>query len=226
MAGPLGRREPTDWEHVERYPLRALAETPTRVPVVIGVNWYTAMDAPAERNGRWWLDEARDLGTVRGGHCVCLRPYGVTDAAGWWDFYDQGQEGACVGFGWSRAMSLLNRKRYAAEWLYHQAQLADEWASTPPEEGTSVRAGGDVLRSAGHMVAGQLAPAAGEGISAFRWATTADEIVAALGFPASATHVPLLNSWGRGYPRTTWTSVELLARLLHEEGEFAVPTDR
>ena len=29
-----------------------------------------------------------------------------------------GPEGACVGFGCSRMMSLLNRKRYDARWLW------------------------------------------------------------------------------------------------------------
>ena len=31
----------------------------------------------------------------------------TTGGEGWWDFYDQGTEGACVGFGCSRMMSLL-----------------------------------------------------------------------------------------------------------------------
>jgi hypothetical protein len=46
-------------------------------------------------------------------------------------------------------MSLLNRKRYDAGWLYHEAQRIDEW---PGEDydGTSVRAGMDVLRTEGH----------------------------------------------------------------------------
>src|SRR5690242_6882289 len=40
----LGRFVPDDWRHVERYPLTALSEAdrPTRAPVVIGVNWYSA----------------------------------------------------------------------------------------------------------------------------------------------------------------------------------------
>src|SRR5215212_4104686 len=44
----LGRFIPDDWEHVERYPLTALSaeEQPARVPVVIGVNWYSEFDNP------------------------------------------------------------------------------------------------------------------------------------------------------------------------------------
>lgn len=65
--------------------------------------------------------------------------------------YDQGAEGACVGFALSWAMSILNRRFYDAFALYHEAQRVDEW---PGEEyaGTSVRAGCDVLRDRGHRM--------------------------------------------------------------------------
>ena len=52
----LGRRVPTDFEHVERYPLRALAmaEQPANVPMAIGINWYREFDTPVRgRDGRW-----------------------------------------------------------------------------------------------------------------------------------------------------------------------------
>lgn len=229
MAGALGRREPTDWEHVERYPLRALAadDQPTTVPVVIGVNWYTAMDRPTERNGRWFLETSpAGLGSLRGGHSVVLRPRGVVDPLSWWAFYDQGQEGACVGFAWSRAMSLLNRRRYDAPWLYGEAQLRDEWADTPPEEGTSVRAAGNVLRHVGHRRLRTAEPRLEDGIQVYRWASSVEDVVRTLGYPASATHVPMLNSWGRDYPHITWVELELLDGLRREDGELAVPTDR
>jgi len=38
--------------------------------------------------------------------------------------------------------------------------------------------------------------------------------------------VPFLNSWGRGYPHRTWMPDDVLERLMDEEGEVAVPTDR
>src|SRR5262249_26468429 len=110
MAGKLGRREPRTWDHVDKYPLGALASAaqPTRVPVVLGINWYTNFDSPVKDGLTYWIGRG-DLGTVRGGHAICARPWGVTDGAPWWDFYDQGSEGACVGFSASRMMTLLNR---------------------------------------------------------------------------------------------------------------------
>lgn len=93
--------------------------------------------------------------------------------------YDQGAEGACVGFGESILMSILNRKLYDARWLYQQAQLIDEWADTPPAGGTSLRAGFDVLRDRGHRrlyAARSRAEEMDEGIvDVNRWLTTVDE---------------------------------------------------
>ena len=72
-------------------------------PVVIGVNWYTEFDKPT-RTPRATLDRTdAKLTKVRGGHCVCLKPRGDSDPDAWWDFYNQGSEGACVGFGMSRS---------------------------------------------------------------------------------------------------------------------------
>ena len=110
----------------------------------------------------------------------------LQDSQSWWDFYDQGKEGACVGFGCSRMMSLLNRKRYDARWLWDWAKSSDEWPDTNPgdDQGTSVRAACDILRSRGHVPwkdaykgrtykqRDKEEPAAGEGITANRWAKT------------------------------------------------------
>jgi hypothetical protein len=68
----------------------------------------------------------------------------------WIRKYDQGREGACVGFAWSWAMSILNRMFYAARKLYLEAQYRDIWGETPPEEGTSIDAGGIILVEQGH----------------------------------------------------------------------------
>jgi hypothetical protein len=156
MHKPLGRRTPTDFEHVTRWPLTATTTPAKPVPVAIGVNWYSAFDTPEKDNrGRWWIGRG-DLGSVRGGHCVCLEPGAGNerDTPGWYGFYDQGREGACVGFGCSRMMSLLNRKRYDARWLWDRAKEVDEWPDTNPgdDNGTSVRAALDVLRTRGHVV--------------------------------------------------------------------------
>jgi hypothetical protein len=75
--------------------------------------------------------------------------------------------------------------RYESRWLYLQAQLADEWDDTPPEEGTSVRAGCEVLRTIGHrrvQAGGVGEPNLAHGITAYRWATGVDEIRAAIAY--------------------------------------------
>ncbi len=50
-------------------------------------------------------------------------------------------------------MSLLNRKRYDARWLWDWAKSTDEWPETNPgdDQGTSVRAACEILRSRGHV---------------------------------------------------------------------------
>lgn len=238
-SGSLGRRAPTDWTHVQLYPLTALTtdERPTGVPMPIGVNWYVEFDDPVRgRDGRWRVAADGRLTQLRGGHCVCLLPSRHTgpsltwrDARGWWRFYDQGAEGACVGFGLSRMMSLLNRRRYDARWLYRTAQLRDEWDNTPPAEGTSVRAGLDVLRLEGHRRVRWLRTYPtdlDEGVAANRWAGSIDDVVGTLGLAPDENEAPFLNSWGTDYPRVVWMPLTVLERLLHEDGEFGVVTDR
>lgn len=93
--------------------------------------------------------------------------------------YDQGQEGACVGFAWSWAMSILNHRFYAARKLYLEAQMIDPYADTPPEEGTSTVAAAQILQQQGHwrFARGVTFPLAlTEGIAQFRMAKTVDEI--------------------------------------------------
>ncbi len=96
--------------------------------------------------------------------------------------YDQGDTSQCVGFSCSWATSILNRHYYDAPWLYRQAQLIDEW---PGEsyDGTSVRAGLDVLHDQGHVqvMRGKDRPLDyAAGIAEFRWATTVDQIRTAI----------------------------------------------
>jgi hypothetical protein len=240
MPGALGRRTPADWEHLEKWPLAALPaeEQPRGVPVVLGVNWYTAFDAPVKIGSRWWVGRG-SLGSIRGGHCICVPSPAQLDLYTWWDFYDQGHEGACVGFGSSRAMSLLNRRRYDARWLWDRAKAQDDWPDTNPgdDEGTSVRAAMDVLRGWGHVrwqhqyegrtwqQRADEPPRLADGIAANRWAATTDEVIAALG-AYRYDACPFLNSWGRGYPHKTWMPWETLQRLLTEDGEAALVTDR
>jgi hypothetical protein len=158
--GGLGRRVPTDFTHVEKYPLRAAIQDPLDELVV--------PPKPAEVG----------LG---------LPPY--------WKTWDQGNEGACVGFGGSVMMGVTNSRqywrlhkvtqqfRYDPWWLYNEAQLVDEWAETPPEEGTSVNAACKILKAKGHcrVYRSVINPVnVDEGISAYRWATTVDEMRAAI----------------------------------------------
>lgn len=107
-----------------------------------------------------------------------------------WD-WDQGHEGACVGFGSSMMMSILNKKRYIPTWLWNEAKIIDEWPDTNPgdDNGTSVRAACDILRSKGHVAKrwGFLKPKLVEGITANRWATSIDQIrtTISLGVPVA-----------------------------------------
>ena len=97
MSGPLGRRPPSDWTHVDKYPLMASMVPAKPTPVVIGVNWYVEFDAPQKDDqGHFWIARDGKLSKVRGGHCVCLKPKGTNDPDAWWDFYNQGEEGRRV----------------------------------------------------------------------------------------------------------------------------------
>jgi hypothetical protein len=225
----LGRRAPSDWRHVERFPLTAASLPDRPSPVVLGINWYEAFEQPEQRSdGRWWIRET-NLGGVLGGHAICVKPGLLTDPLGWWDFYNQ-IGGSCVGYSESRAMSLLNRTRYWGLWLYEEAQKIDEW---PGEdyEGTSVRAGFEILRTVGHqrLIGGYIqAPRLQDGIAAYRWASSVDDVHQTIRMPLadSLGAVPLLNSWGKSYPRVVWLPDSVLDRLLGEYGEAGLVTDR
>ena len=86
---------------------------------------------------------------------------------GWWG--DQGQTPECVAFAWTHWLEDGPIEQpdpppiVDPDWLYHQAQLVDEWPGTN-YDGTSVRAGAKVLSSKGF-------------ISAYHWATTLSEVV-------------------------------------------------
>jgi|HubBroStandDraft_6_1064221.scaffolds.fasta_scaffold03612_3 hypothetical protein len=239
--GPLGRNTPSNFDHVTAAPISELAAAPVDVPVSIGTNWYTSFDAPTQvSDGSWHLPDAKsNLGTVRGGHCTVLAPMGYfkyaspTIRASLWRWYNQGQEGACEGFGHAHAQSILRAGAcFDAFWLYDQARKRE--GTYPSGEGTTNRAVCEVLEQIG--LRQSTAPVAERevddgpvetslGISAVAWATTAEEVCNALGRP-NAQAVPLLNSWGEDYPETVWLPVDTLDRLLQEEGEADVVTER
>ncbi len=242
----LGRFLPDDWDHLESYPLMATAIPADPTPVVIGVNWYQEFFEPErdEASGEYWLAPGgpKTLTRIAGGHCVCLEPGDAPDPEGWWTFYDQGREGACVGFGWSRCMSLLNSELYAARWLWDRAKEVDQWPDTQPGDtnGTSVRAAADILCKSGHVdwqdsyagdddhtVRDDYKPEAQNGLKVYRWAKSVDDVHAALSNDRADAlgAVAVLNSWGKGFPHRTWMPDAVLQRLMDEDGEIAVPTD-
>lgn len=229
---PLGRRTPTDWQHVDKYPFMA--------PQI-------------EINPRHKLELL-----------FHLIPW-----------YDQGREGACVGFAGSWMMSTINRKRYDPRWLWDRSKERDEWSDTNPgdDNGTSVRAAMDVLRSLGHVRVfnGQsFQPTQSEGIRENRWVRSVEDFRLAI---ASGVGVQVgvnwysnfdtpqamagdawvgvnpnlgrirgghsvffyeyddekqaarfVNSWGYGYPRP-WMPYNVIQRLLDEYGEATLVTD-
>jgi hypothetical protein len=135
----------------------------------------------------------------------------------------------CVGFGISRLATHLNKKLYDARWLYHEAQKVD---SRPGEnyEGTTVRAGLDILRKRGHRVMGPdgvaARPDVAEGIIANRWAQNLEDVLRVLGY-SGLDYVDIMNSWGRaGYPHLVRMPATVLDRLRREEGEIGLVTDR
>lgn len=229
---PLGWREPDAAyraRYEPRYGLAAeLPKLPGPTPVVIGVAWYSGWDRPTRgSDGAMWVGRG-DWGSKRGGHSVCLRPPSIADLDSAWKHFDQGREGACVGFATSRAASLFNRRLYNGYELYKQATTRDPWEGDWRNySGTSVEAGLNTLRLDGAwpvragVTSGPLAP---DGIVNFYWAKTVAEIKAALG--SSEPFARLLNSWGAAYPREVRVPWEAIERLLREGGEFAALVDR
>lgn len=239
MPQELGLRFPTDDKHRRLYTLTddTIPDKPT--PGVAGTYWYSSFDTPTwDERGRFWIvgKDLNNLGRIRGGHAYCFKPDPLRDVMGWYHFYDQGTEGACVGFAVSRAMSLLNRVRYDARWLYKGAQLVDEWAETPPEEGTSVRAALDVIRGSGHVPYNrrqaakgeQQIPLFGHGIEKNRWALNVEDFIAAMHSPRflKIGRAPFLNSWGGDYPHIVYMTLEAIDLHLRQDGELSVITDR
>jgi hypothetical protein len=230
---PLGRFEPTDFKHVDKYPIRTRATTVDHVERTLAL------------------------------------PYGYRRKQ------DQGQEGACVGFGATWQMLIYNRGHgyFDPFWLYTEAKKIDEWEGED-YDGTSLRAGFDVLRAVGHLRKDArfklLTPEPQHGIVENRWATGVDEMRAAIAngdpvlmgtnwyssfdapeqrgreFWVPSTNIgyvrgghawcvygasdrrqafKMVNSWGMDYP-ITWFSYELIGRLLSEYGEAGIVTDR
>lgn len=238
---PLGRKPATDTRHLARYGMTAQRMPTEPTPLIIGINWYTAFDDPVQdRQGHWWVvTKGVNWGTIRGGHCLCLKPPAMVDNLAWWHAYNQGQEGACVGYGTCRALTLWNRRLYDGNRLYQEAKRIDEF---PGEDydGTSVRAGLDVARTEGawrivrKMTQG---PILADGIESNWWPQSIEQVAYCLD-PASQGqsvlnlgYVVPLNSWGDdptwGYPHLPRLSLDDLDTLLFTQGgDVTAPFDR
>jgi hypothetical protein len=235
-------------EHLEKYPLTAKTMPSKASSMMVAVNWYENFDAPVETtiNGvrRFVIGEG-NLGRIRGGHAVCARNWNLLDVLGWYLHYNQGTEGRCVEFASLRLLTHMNRKRYdiTSKWHYHMMQETDEWPGCylghggPAYEGTSGRAGLEILRAYGAIPWKRVtAPvdfdqAAGlaaqkEGVSAYRWALNWQDVRSALQVPDSLPGIPINNSWGESYPREVILLDAAGERLLSEDGEFGIVTDK
>lgn len=102
-----------------------------------------------------------------------------------WDlnvWNDQGQEGACVGFGWSHELAatpeVVPTNATVALEIYHRAQKLDEW---PGESysGTSVLAGAKAVKERVNNVGTPY-------MSEYRWAFGLSDLILALGYQGPA----------------------------------------
>jgi hypothetical protein len=227
MARATGRVKPPDFQHVDKYALSALpvSDQPRGIPVVLGIDWYVEFDNPVkDHDGRYWVARDGKLTSIRGGHCICAKA-NESDPVEWWKFFNQGQEGACVGFGDARMKSLLDRIRYDAFELYHATRDLGHYSFA---EGAFVRDALKVLQTRGAVRAGHKNPDPKSKISAYRWATDVSDILHVIDLPLATKlgAVPFLNSWGRNdYPHVTWMPAEVVQKLIDDDGEAGIVTD-
>lgn len=117
---------------------------------------------PADPDPRWFgrrvAYDLRDA-AYRASAFPILKPRasaGVTSR--YWNLgptLDQGPTPRCVAFSWLTFLGagpVTNRKSLPdVQFVYDEAQRSDEFSDTPPEGGTSVRAGANVLRGLGYV---------------------------------------------------------------------------
>lgn len=228
MSG-LGRIKPPDFEHVEKYPLSAIGvETIKPSPVQLGVRWMSNFDNPVKKtiNGKTlYVIGEGNLGTERGGHAICAQPPTLVDEPEWITFYNQGNTPECVGYSLARGQSLEKRIEFNPVWIYNAARNKE--GNHSEEGGSTVRAGFAVLLARGAKPRGASEPVKDDGVSAYRWATSWDEVRAALGVPDDQDGVDLDQSWGnQGYPPHVRLVDEAGEWLLANEGEAGLFTER
>ncbi len=157
----LGRFIPDDWRHVERYPLSALSDDdrPTRAPVVIGVNWYSAFDTPeqdeASVSSSSRRPASRSSADPRRAPCASSRGA----ALGYRRLVRVLRPGPRRRLRRVRLVALhvdLQRQRVRRPpQLWDSAKKRDEWpreTSPGDDSSTSVRAAAEVLAEAGHVL--------------------------------------------------------------------------
>lgn len=173
---------------------------------------------------------------------------------------DQGNEGACVGFAWTHELAARPKTHGLvtndlARSVYHEAQLLDEWADTPPQEGTSVLAGAkrmmqrkylgeyrwcfslkDLQLTVGYLGPvvlgiwwweGMMEPDAVGGVHR-AGAKVGGHAILCNGYSLTKKRFKLTNSWGAGWGigGECYVNEEDMALLLSDEGEACVPTVR
>lgn len=222
-------RPPHNRDHEQRYNV-ALLEQQTAGPVVIGMPWYEAFDEPILDKERGWFlpDDLDSLGQIRGGHAVCVRPPFMREPSDAYTYYNQGMEGACVGFAVSRAATFQHRVLFAGRPLYLQAQKIDDW---PGENysGTSVMAGMRVLAEQGPYKATPentrrtyRGPVKKYRAVSYLWANSVEQ-VHNLALASDEPFIRIVNSWGASYPYEVRMSDKLLAHIIEKGAEIAVP---
>lgn len=225
--GGLGRLRPPDWEHVEKYPLSEVGVSKPS-PVQLGIPWMSNFDNPVETTieGKIvYVIGKGNLGTERGGHAIVCQPPSMTDRPEWIQYYNQGQTRECVGFSIARGQSLEKGIEFNPVWIYNAARNTE--GNHSEEGGSTVRAGMHVLLKKGAKPAGEGKPVLDDGVSAYRWAKTWDEVRAALGVPDSQDGVDLDQSWGdEGYPPHVRLTDEAGEWLMQHESEAGVFTER
>jgi len=241
----LGRKIPTDFNHVSKYPFSAVA------PETV-VNVEKKLKLPA---WHWSHDQGSEGSCVGFGTSMMMSIINDKQAR------DNGVK--------------PYTNRYDPIWLWNRSKEIDEWSDTNPGDsnGTSVRAACDVLRTLGHVKIirnNPLLPNISEGISTNRWATSVDEIRTAIGnglplsigvywysnfdrpvlkgkeywigegnlgsirgghcltlYGASDKRqaFSLKNSWGKQYP-LVWIPYSTMQTLILQQGEFTLITDK
>lgn len=244
---PLGRNVPWDRTHIECFPLSEAAGHVGVLPMTLGINWYTSFDTPVPQDGLPYgathtlldVSTGGQLGTVRGGHDICCEPNDpdMKDIPAWVTFYNQLQTPACEGFAHARMMSLIYRKAFDPLWIYNDARRVE--GTFPSGEGSTNRAADKALQMWGAHPVPTLPPGPAveqpwqpndpggqpQTIKTYRWATTADEVLATLGDTAGYGAV-LLQSWGpTDYPQRVLLPAATLEELLQQGGEAEVITE-